>query len=80
MGSRSNGRLFLSISDLFVLLFQKLQGDIHIEYKIFQSVAEKTKRTSSCVGTSEEAVALMRKMEEISERWDYVKTKSADIK
>ena len=50
-----------------------------MEYKTFQSVAEKTKRTSSCVGTSEEAVALMRKMEEISERWDYVKTKSADI-
>ena len=50
-----------------------------MEYKIFQSEAEKTKRTSSCVGTSEEALALMHKMEEISERWDYVKTKSADI-
>ena len=50
-----------------------------MEYEIFQSEAEKTKRTSSYVETSEEAVALMHKMEEISERWDYVKTKSADI-
>ena len=64
-----------------MFLFQKLQGEVDQEYENFLSLTDSTKRTLSCLDTNnEETAALKNKLEEMNERWNYLKAKCTDIK
>ena len=62
-------------------LLQNLQGEIDEEYENFISLTDSSKRTLSRLDTNnEETVVLKNNLEEMNERWNYLKAKSVDIK
>lgn len=65
---------------LFLLIFQDIQAEIDAHNDIFKSIDGNRQKMVKALGNSEEAALLQHRLDDMNQRWNDLKAKSANIR
>lgn len=65
---------------IFVLYFKDIQAEIDAHNDIYRSVDGNKSKMVKALGSSEEAVFLQHRLDDMNQRWSDLKAKSASIR
>uniref|UniRef100_A0A8C9LFG2 Utrophin n=1 Tax=Pavo cristatus TaxID=9049 RepID=A0A8C9LFG2_PAVCR len=68
------------MSGLFLLIFQDIQAEIDAHNDIFKSIDGNRQKMVKALGNSEEAALLQHRLDDMNQRWNDLKVKSANIR
>lgn len=66
--------------ELFLLAFQDIQAEIDAHNDIFKSIDGNRQKMVKALGNSEEAALLQHRLDDMNQRWNDLKAKSANIR
>lgn len=66
--------------ELFLLVFQDIQAEIDAHNDIFKSIDGNRQKMVKALGNSEEAALLQHRLDDMNQRWNDLKAKSANIR
>lgn len=66
--------------ELFLLIFQDIQAEIDAHNDIFKSIDGNRQKMVKALGNSEEAALLQHRLDDMNQRWNDLKAKSANIR
>lgn len=64
----------------FLLVFQDIQAEIDAHNDIFKSIDGNRQKMVKALGNSEEAALLQHRLDDMNQRWNDLKAKSANIR
>lgn len=66
--------------ELFLLVLQDIQAEIDAHNDIFKSIDGNRQKMVKALGNSEEAALLQHRLDDMNQRWNDLKAKSANIR